>query len=107
MSIQALPQLLRFMIEIISGVALPWSIKRPTRSAPCSPSAISVCMSASFFWYSWVPAKGLPNCLRSSPYCQAGRVPWVQPWGTAAAKALLAMPKNGAYRPGPTQGSTC
>ncbi|NMG41188.1 DUF1738 domain-containing protein [Chelativorans sp. ZYF759] len=25
-----------------------------------------------------------------------GRVPWVQPWGTAAAKAPLAMPKNGA-----------
>ena len=24
----------------------------------------------------------------------AGRVPWVQPWGTAAAKAPLAMPKN-------------
>ena len=27
---------------------------------------------------------------------EAGRVPWVQPWGTAAAKALLAMPKNAA-----------
>jgi antirestriction protein ArdC len=26
----------------------------------------------------------------------AGRIPWVQPWGTAAAKAQLAMPKNGA-----------
>ena len=26
----------------------------------------------------------------------AGRVPWVQPWGTAAAKAPLAMPKNAA-----------
>lgn len=25
---------------------------------------------------------------------EAGRVPWVQPWGTAAAKAQLAMPKN-------------
>lgn len=25
---------------------------------------------------------------------KAGRVPWVQPWGTAAAKAPLAMPKN-------------
>ncbi|MGE0231813.1 MAG: ArdC family protein [Flavobacteriaceae bacterium] len=24
----------------------------------------------------------------------AGRVPWVQPWGTASAKAPLAMPKN-------------
>src|SRR5882672_5108553 len=24
----------------------------------------------------------------------AGRVPWVQPWGTAAAKAPLAMPRN-------------
>jgi hypothetical protein len=25
---------------------------------------------------------------------EAGRVPWVQPWGTAAAKAPLAVPKN-------------
>ncbi len=27
---------------------------------------------------------------------EAGRVPWVQPWGTAAAKAPLAMPLNGS-----------
>jgi len=27
---------------------------------------------------------------------EAGRVPWVQPWGTAAARASLAMPKNAA-----------
>ncbi len=26
----------------------------------------------------------------------AGRLPWVQPWGTAAAKAPLAMPRNAA-----------
>jgi antirestriction protein ArdC len=35
---------------------------------------------------------------------QAGRDPWVQPRGTAAAKAPLAMPKNAATRrlyPGP------
>jgi antirestriction protein ArdC len=25
---------------------------------------------------------------------EAGCVPWVQPWGTAAAKASLAMPQN-------------
>ena len=25
---------------------------------------------------------------------EAGRVPWLQPWGTAAAKAPLSMPKN-------------
>ena len=30
---------------------------------------------------------------------EAGRVPWFQPWGTAAAKAPLAMPKNAATRP--------
>ena len=30
---------------------------------------------------------------------EAGRVPWVQPWGTAAAKAPLAMPKNAATEP--------
>jgi antirestriction protein ArdC len=27
---------------------------------------------------------------------EAGRAPWVQPWGTAAAKAPLSMPKNAA-----------
>jgi antirestriction protein ArdC len=27
---------------------------------------------------------------------EAGRVPWVQPWGTAAARASVAMPKNEA-----------
>jgi antirestriction protein ArdC len=27
---------------------------------------------------------------------EAGRAPWVQPWGTAATKAPLAMPKNAA-----------
>ena len=27
---------------------------------------------------------------------EAGRVPWVQPWGTAAVKAPLAMPCNAA-----------
>ena len=27
---------------------------------------------------------------------EAGRLPWIQPWGTAAAKAPLAMPRNAA-----------
>lgn len=27
---------------------------------------------------------------------EAGRVPWVQPWGTAAAKATLGLPRNAA-----------
>lgn len=27
---------------------------------------------------------------------EAGRVPWVRPWGTQAAKAQLALPRNGA-----------
>lgn len=29
---------------------------------------------------------------------EAGRVPWVQPWGTAAAKASLALPGNAATK---------
>src|SRR5271154_4835601 len=29
---------------------------------------------------------------------QAGRIPWVQPWGTAAIKAPLAMPQNASTR---------
>ena len=31
---------------------------------------------------------------------EAGRIPWVQPWGTAAAKAPLAMPRNAATQRG-------
>jgi antirestriction protein ArdC len=27
---------------------------------------------------------------------EAGRVPWVQPWGTAAANATIAIPRNAA-----------
>ena len=27
---------------------------------------------------------------------EAGRLPWVQPWGTASAKAPLALPRNAA-----------
>ena len=50
------------LIEIISGAILPSSIRRPTRSEPCKPSAISVSMSASFFCTSWVAASGRPNC---------------------------------------------
>ena len=29
---------------------------------------------------------------------EAGRIPWVQPWGTVAAKALIAMPQNASTR---------
>src|SRR5271154_2251299 len=29
---------------------------------------------------------------------EAGRVPWVQPWGTSAAKAPLAVPQNVSTR---------
>jgi antirestriction protein ArdC len=29
---------------------------------------------------------------------ETGRVPWVQPWGTAAARASLSMPKNAATK---------
>src|SRR5438552_6837214 len=31
---------------------------------------------------------------------EAGRFPWVQPWGTAAIKAPLAMPRNAATQRG-------
>ena len=51
-------------------------------------------------------ARARPSPNRSSLYdditnkiigeLEAGRVPWVQPWGTAAAKASLAMPNNAA-----------
>lgn len=51
-------------------------------------------------------ARARPSSDRASLYdditnkiiseLEAGRVPWVQPWGTAAAKASLAMPNNAA-----------
>jgi antirestriction protein ArdC len=50
--------------------------------------------------------RGWPSADRTSLYdditgkiiaeLEAGRLPWVQPWGTEAAKAPLAMPKNAA-----------
>ena len=40
---------LRFSIDVISGAAMPSSFIRPSRRHACRPSAISVCMSASFF----------------------------------------------------------
>jgi len=50
--------------------------------------------------------RGRPSADRKSLYdeitgkilaeLEAGRLPWVQPWGTAAAKAPLAMPTNAA-----------
>jgi hypothetical protein len=63
----ALLQLLRFISEIEGGAALPASSMRPKRSAPANPSAISVCMSASFFCTSRLAASGRPNCLRDVP----------------------------------------
>ncbi len=67
----ALPQLLRFMIEVISTAAVPSSFMRPRRRQPCRARLISVCMSASFFWISWLAASGRPNCWRSSTYWRA------------------------------------
>jgi antirestriction protein ArdC len=37
---------------------------------------------------------------------EAGRIPWVQPWGTAAAKAPLAMPQKTRQRTVAIPGST-
>src|SRR3954452_15546057 len=31
---------------------------------------------------------------------EAGRIPWVQPWGAAAIKATLAMPRNASTQRG-------
>ena len=45
----AFPHELRLTIDVISVAAVPSSFIRPRRRHPCSPSAISVCMSASFF----------------------------------------------------------
>ena len=58
-----LPQEFLLIIEIISGAKSPSSIFLPTCTQPKSPKEISVCMSANFFWMSWKPAKGDPNCF--------------------------------------------
>ena len=89
----ALPQALRFAIDTISGVARPSSMSRPMRSVICSESVISVCMSASFFWMSWLAASGLPNCLRSMVYCRAACQQ-----NSAAPIAPQEMPKRALVR---------
>jgi hypothetical protein len=39
--------------------------------------------------------RGEPGCLdKIIAELEAGRMPWVRPWGTAAIKAPLAMPRN-------------
>ena len=75
------------MMEVISTAAEPSSFMRPRRRQPCSASVISVCMSASFFWISWLAASGRPNCLRSSVYWRA-----VCQQASAAPTAPQAMP---------------
>ena len=62
----ALPQELRLMRLIVSGASRPASNSRPALRHACRPIAISVCMSASFFWTSWVAASGRLNILRWS-----------------------------------------
>src|SRR3954463_5782324 len=70
-NVERLAAFLRLTFEIISGAILPSSIRRPTRNEACKPSAMSVCMSASFFCTSCVAASGRSNCLRSSVYWRA------------------------------------
>ena len=65
---RALPQLLRLRMEVRSTDAVPSSFMRPKRRQPCRPKLISVSISASFFWISWLAAKGRPNCWRSITY---------------------------------------
>ena len=67
----ALPAELRLSIDTASCAAVPSSNRRPRRRHAASPTAISVCMSASFFCTSWLAASGRPNCRRSSTYSRA------------------------------------
>src|SRR6516165_5211372 len=93
----ALPQLLRLSSDTAGGAARPCSNSRPSRSAACRPSVISVCMSASFFWMSWLAASGRPNCLRSSAYwrarCQQNSAAPIAPQAMPA-RAMLRQPKG-------------
>mmetsp|Transcript_526 Transcript_526/g.1579 ORF Transcript_526/g.1579 Transcript_526/m.1579 type:complete len:264 (+) Transcript_526:1980-2771(+) len=91
--LSALPQLLRLIMEIISGAALRASLRRPTCRAACRPRVISVDMSASLSCTIWFLARGLPNCLRSMVYWRATSM---QAW--AAPIAPKAMPKRALLR---------
>jgi hypothetical protein len=40
-------------------------MSRPTRTHASRATVMSVDMSTSFFWTSWLAASGAPNCVRS------------------------------------------
>ena len=67
----ALPQLLRLIMLIISGAALPRSFSLPTCRLACRPRATSVWASTSFFCTSWKDASGQLNWWRSNAYSRA------------------------------------
>ena len=90
---KALPQELRLRMDVISTAAVPSSFIRPKRMQPCRPIAISVCISASFFWMSWLAAKGRPNCLRSNTYWRA-----LNQQSSAAPNVPHAMPKRAEFK---------
>lgn len=69
------------------GTHLPSSLRRPRRRQACSPSAISVTMSASFFCTSWLRASGPPNCFLR---CRVWR------WGCCGGHLAGPPPRPGA-----------
>ena len=66
---------------------------RLTCKQACSPMAISVLISASFFWMSWVLARGFPNCFRSNVYWRAA-----SRQNSAAPKAPQAIPYRALFK---------
>src|SRR5680860_1548477 len=76
-----------------SGRRVPASFMRPRWIASRMPLLSSRYMSASFFWVSWKPAIGLPNCTRSWEYRTA-----VSNEERAAPMAPQTMPKRASFR---------
>src|SRR3546814_3328482 len=95
----------------IAGFALPGAVRMRGRG-PCGLGdglwRLRERLSAGPSWRPVMPrqSRNRPSRDRASLYqeitdkiiaeLEAGRVPWVQPWGPPAARASLAMPKNAA-----------
>jgi hypothetical protein len=85
--------LLRLRSEMVVGDNIPASFCRLACTTALYPSAISVHMSASFFWTSWLRAKGAPNILRSRTYWRE-----VSKQNSAAPSTPQAIPKRALFK---------
>lgn len=95
----------KLIMKLLRKVNTYWpsSHKRLACRHPCKPRVISVIMSASFFWMSWVAARGRPNWILSRVYWRAA-----ERQNSAAPKAPQAIPSLADVKQvnGPWRGQT-